>query len=244
MANPQKEDGYVGVENHLFEALYKSKFTIIELRILLCIIRLTYGFNTKTRPLSLSYIEQHTGIDKANISRALNHLNECHVITITKGKGVIPQTISIQKDYEKWQGCQISNSCKINNARVVKDTTLELLNQQPFKYNIKDKIKDNNNIVHLPSWFEDVWKAYPNKKGKDKISKKCYKELEAAGKETLLKAIEGIKAFKEQNEWYSYQNGSTFFNGGWKDYLNTEIKESAEHEENTGGKKWQSMKKQ
>ena len=89
--------------------------------------------------------------------------------------------------------------------------------------------------MHLPSWFEEVWKAYPNKKGKDKISKKCYKELETAGKETLLKAIEGIKAFKEQNEWYSYQNGSTFFNGGWKDYLNTEI----EQKEIKGGKKWQ-----
>lgn len=235
MANPQKEDGYVSIANPLFEALYKYDFTAREIRILLCIIRFTYGFGRKSHEMSLTYIEKHTGIDKANISKALRHLHECHVITISKGRGITPQQLSIQKNYEAWEGCQNDNRCQNNNSTVADLTTVVLSNQPPYKYNIKDNIKDNNNIVHLPSWFEEVWKAYPNKKGKDKISKKCYKELEAAGKETLLKAIEGIKAFKEQNEWYSYQNGSTFFNGGWKDYLNTEI----EQKEIKGGKKWQ-----
>ena len=239
MANPQKEDGYVGVENHIFEALYKCDFTARELRILLCIIRFTYGYNMKSRPLSLSFIEEHTGIKRSHVGAALRHLEECQVITIIKGKGIRPQTLAIQKNYEDWE-CYRNGHCSQNGHSSVTDSvTVVLPIREPYKYNIKDKIKDNNNIVHLPSWFEEVWKAYPNKKGKDKISKKCYKELEAAGKETLLKAIEGIKAFKEQNEWYSYQNGSTFFNGGWKDYLNTEIKESAEHEEDTGGKEWQ-----
>lgn len=235
MANPQKEDGYVSIANPLFEALYKSEFNARELKVLLCIIRFTYGFNKKEAKMSLSYIEAQTGIAAPHISAALKHLEECHVITISKRSGITAQTLAIHKNYEDWKCYRIGNSYQNGNSSITESVTVVLPNRSPYKYNIKDNTKDNNNIVHLPSWFEEVWKAYPNKKGKDKISKKCYKELETAGKETLLKAIEGIKAFKEQNEWYSYQNGSTFFNGGWKDYLNTEI----EQKENKGGKKWQ-----
>ena len=71
----------------------------------------------------------------------------------------------------------------------------------------------------LPEWFDEVWKAYPNKKGKDKISKKSYKELIEAGKDKLLTAVQNYKTYCEKNEWYRPQYGSTFFNGTWKEYL-------------------------
>ena len=217
MANPQKENGYVPIANHLMEALYKSDFSMNEYKILLCIIRFSYGFNQKSCSLSLLNIEHYTGIARPNISRTLKRLHERHVITIISAHGVIPQRLSIQKNYEEWGVISSDN---------------------PYKDNIYRQNKDNNNIDHCPSWFEEVWNAYPNKKGKKKISKKCYAEIEAAGKEQLLKCIENIKAYKEQNPWYSYQYGSTFFNGGWKDYVDEQESEAAELPKE-GTKKWQ-----
>ena len=218
MANPQKEDGYVGIENHLFEALYKSGFTLREIKILLCIIRYTYGFNKKTHSLSLSFISEQTGVKRQHISESLKRLHEGHVITISRGSGIIPQTLSIQKNYEEWYCYRNGNCSQKSDSSVPEKGTVVFPKKEPYKYIIKDKPKNNNYIEHLPSWFDEVWNAYPNKKGKNKISKKCYKDIEAAGKEKLLKCIENIKAYKEQHSWYEYQHGSTFFNGGWRDY--------------------------
>ena len=238
MASPQLEKGYTRIANSLMKAICNSNFTAREVKILLCIIRYTYGFHEKSHQLSLSFIEKYTGIDRAHISRALRRLHECHVITISKGKGIIPQTISLQKDFEEWQCCQNGNSCQMSNSSVAESATVVLPSQQPINKNLK---KNQRKIYTgcLPSWFEEVWKAYPNKKGKDAISQKCYKELEEAGAETLLKAIEGIKAFKEQNDWYHYPHGSSFFNGKWKDYVETEHNSEEAQTEDTGGKEWQ-----
>ena len=47
MANPQKEEGYTAIANDLFEAVYRFNFTLRELKVLLSIIRRTYGYNRK-----------------------------------------------------------------------------------------------------------------------------------------------------------------------------------------------------
>lgn len=237
MANPQKEEGYTAIANDLFEAVYRFNFTLRELKVLLSIIRRTYGYNRKEAQLSLSFIANDTGIAKTHISTILNKLEECHIITILKRSGTIPQTISIQKNYEEWRGYQIGNGYQTGNSRVTKSVTLGVTKLVTKKDNIyKDKSKDKLYIEHLPDWFEEVWAAYPNKKGKKNISKKSYSEIEAAGKEKLLKCIENIKAFKEKNTWYSYQHGSTFFNGGWKDYVEQEEEETSKEENE---EKWQ-----
>ncbi len=241
MANPQKEDGYVPIANSLMEALYKSDFSMNEYKILLCIIRFSYGFNKKSCNLSLLNIEHHTGIARPNISRTLKKLYECHVITIIPAHGVTPQRLSIQKNFEEWKGYHGDNRYHNDNGRVISsDNGRVISSDNPYKDNTTNKTKDNIYIVHPPSWFEEAWQAYPNKKGKNKIAKKCYAELEAAGKEKLLKCIENIKEYKEKNEWYIYQNGSTFFNGGWRDfdYDNSQENKAADPPREEG-KKWQ-----
>ena len=238
MANPQIENGYTRIANDLLEAICKSNFTVRELKIILCIIRHTYGYQEKSHAMSLSFIEADTGIKRHHICETLKQLYQGHVITIEKGRGIIPQTLSIQKNYEEWHCYQNGNCSQKSNSSVPKTGTVVLPAGVTKKINNKEKEKKNNYIEHLPSWFDEVWNAYPNKKGKNKISKKCYKDIEAAGKEKLLKCIENIKAYKEQHSWYEYQHGSTFFNGGWRDY-----QEGAEPErqgvESKEEKKWQ-----
>lgn len=233
MASPQKEEGYVAIANELFEAIYKADLTRNELKVLLCIIRYTYGYNTKCSQLSRNFIASQTGLSPPRITEALNNL-KCQNITIHKNsQGRIPQEISIQKDYEKWivgvrKTYQYEKRTGTENVPVMGTENVPPTSNKDNYINTTYTAKNENASKSngLPGWFEEVWKAYPNKKGKSKISKKCYKELNDAGKDTLLKAVENYKAYCNQNKWYHPQNGSTFFNGAWKDYLEAEPEQS------------------
>lgn len=67
--------------------------------------------------------------------------------------------------------------------------------------------------------FEKVWALYPSKKGKGQVSDTQKKKLLKIGEEELTRAIERYKADLSRDEWRKPQNGSTFFNSGYVDYL-------------------------
>lgn len=71
----------------------------------------------------------------------------------------------------------------------------------------------------IDSFFEQVWKLYPNKKGKGQISDSKKKALYEVGIEEMTRAIERYKTDLAKEEWRKPQNGSTFFNSGYVDYL-------------------------
>lgn len=107
---------------------------------------------------------------------------------------------------------------------------------QNNQYPIDEKVKDNNtfnnttnNTKEYSSHFEELWKMYPAKKGKGRISDSKKKELFKLGDE-LKRCItrytdevekKRLNGFKE----LQYQNGSTFFNSGYIDYLDENYKE-------------------
>ena len=72
--------------------------------------------------------------------------------------------------------------------------------------------------------FERLWAQYPNKKGKGKISDAKKRTLLEIGEEHMLRAIhryiEEHNAKEKRGEFVPcWQNGSTFFNSGYVDYL-------------------------
>lgn len=103
MANPQKENGYTTIANELLEAIYRRKFTASQLKILMFIMRFTYGFNRKTAPLSNSFIASGTGIHEITVSREINSLINDNVIELHKKPSFHDsRVIGINKDYEGW----------------------------------------------------------------------------------------------------------------------------------------------
>ena len=66
------------------------------------------------------------------------------------------------------------------------------------------------------AFFEEVWKLYPNKKGKSKIPNSKKKELYKY-KDQIKTCIE--RYISDKPQWQEWQNGSTFFNKGFEDYL-------------------------
>ena len=101
----------------------------------------------------------------------------------------------------------------------------------------KDIVKDiENNLcasdnapkdskAAINEFFESIWKLYPSKKGKGQISDSKKKVLYNIGYDELSRAIERYKAGLAKDEWRKPQNGSTFFNSGYIDYLDANYSE-------------------
>jgi phage replication O-like protein O len=112
MASPQIEDGFTGFANELLEALYNIDLNKHEGRIVLFIIRMTYGFKRKKDAISLSQFEhgmsskdksiivKGTNLYHREICRNINRLVERNIV-IKNTEGYIT-TYGIQKDYSKW----------------------------------------------------------------------------------------------------------------------------------------------
>ena len=73
----------------------------------------------------------------------------------------------------------------------------------------------------IESCFLALWDLYPKKEGKSSVSKKAKVAIYKAGFDVVAAAIENYNAQiqRENRDMQYVKNGSTFFNGAWKDYL-------------------------
>ena len=98
----------------------------------------------------------------------------------------------------------------------------------------KDKVKDNKHTVRssaqIESVFETVWKAYPEKKGKGRVSDKDKRKIAEIGSDKILAAINRYKDEVDRSGWKHYQNGSTFFHSGYLDYLDENYEPSKQRD--------------
>ncbi len=70
--------------------------------------------------------------------------------------------------------------------------------------------------------FDRLWPLYPVKKGKGQVSMAAKKRLLKVGYDEMVRAIDRYKAeLEKDSDWRKPQNGSTFFNSGYVDYLDT-----------------------
>jgi hypothetical protein len=67
--------------------------------------------------------------------------------------------------------------------------------------------------------FESLWKLYPCKKGKGQVSEKSKLKIWQIGFDEMERAILRYKSELDKDTWRKPQNGSTFFNSGYIDYL-------------------------
>lgn len=84
----------------------------------------------------------------------------------------------------------------------------------------------NNNIIYrarpqdISAFFEAVWKMYPRKLGKGKISDSRKRKLfEEVGQEQMERCIQRYKDSVSGKDEQYVMHGSTFFNSGYVDFL-------------------------
>ncbi len=97
----------------------------------------------------------------------------------------------------------------------------------------KEKEKRKNTMCKADALalFERLWKLYPVKKGKGQVSLTAKQRLLKVGYEEMARAISRYKADLEKDRgWRKPQNGSTFFNSGYIDYLDKNYGDAADAE--------------
>ena len=150
-----------------------------------------------------------------------------------KNKSLITWVFSNIKDYENLN----ETVKKIISEYEEKNGAINYHNE---KHNDNDNENDNEVSYHdssnvssnsasndtpkvskkdISEFFESIWKLYPNKKGKGQISDSKKKTLYEIGYDEISRAIERYKSDLAKEEWRKPQNGSTFFNSGYVDYL-------------------------
>lgn len=98
--------------------------------------------------------------------------------------------------------------------------------------------KDNKNTMCKSSdddaqkLFEKLWGLYPNKKGKGQVSRSQKQKLLEIGFEEMERAVKRYQIELAKDAWRKPQNGSTFFNSGYVDYLDVNYSKGQDGEAN------------
>ena len=144
------EDGYTRIADELIEELAKTDFSGRELRILLGVIRKTFGFRKPVDWIALSQFEEMTGIEKSNVSRTIKTLVERHIL-ISDKRGH-DRKLGINPHVSEWTG-------KVRKKGVVKtDNKVVGIDNKTSQTDNKPPKTDNHN------------KQYTNKQLKDSSS--------------------------------------------------------------------------
>lgn len=141
--NPQVENGYTKIANELIEALSSAKLNGSEFKVVLAIIRKTYGYNSKVKDISLVELTEATGLNHKAVSRTLNALKARRIIFRNNSR------TGINKHYKEWLGSVKSDTVKLDTVKTdtgnsVKFDTVGSVkgDTAPIHY-IKENIKEN-----------------------------------------------------------------------------------------------------
>lgn len=101
MPQPQLENGYIRIASELIDQLLRINLSAYQNRVLLAIIRKTYGYNKKEDWVSVSQLVGMTGMRQSHVSRTKKELLQRKLVTSLGNK------MGIQKDSSLW--CNIPN---------------------------------------------------------------------------------------------------------------------------------------
>lgn len=166
MASPQKENGYTSIANELLEQLYRRRFSASQLKILLLVVRFTYGFNRKTATLSNTFIAAGTGMHEITVSKEVGTLLRDNVLKLYKKPSFHnSRVIGINKDYEGWRNhIELAEALRVseNCDRVSETGEIELADTLTKKENLtKTTIKKEKDGA-LPGDCGTEFLVHPN----------------------------------------------------------------------------------
>lgn len=150
---------------------------------------------------SVARISAETGLTESQVRTALKKLKDTGYIST---KSTNKYTIYTVNEYQKYIDCgQVAETTTEENTVVENGTKMEQT--------------DKNAINEC---FERLWKQYPNKRGKGQVSDTKKKTLYEIGEEKIERALKRyLDDLSKDSSWRKPQNGSTFFNSGYVDYL-------------------------
>ncbi|KAB1061129.1 replication protein [Cronobacter sakazakii] len=179
------DDGYTRIANELLEAVMSADLTARQLKIVLAVIRKTYGFGKKLDRITNTQIAAMTGIHHTHVCTAKNEMIAMNIL-ISSGN-----QICVNKVVSEWNSCisQLSETlAKSANKSLAKSANEHSPSQLNTKETITKEKKENKNTMseqvqtacekaskpankyqEIDQAFESVfWSAGMVKKGKQK----------------------------------------------------------------------------
>ena len=168
------------------------------------------------------------GINSSRISQIIQSLQRKNYITINydfNGNEIIRRYLHINRPpFPEKEGMLKTNIGMLKNEIGVcqfdKGGYVNFL-----KDNNINNINNTNNNIYIVE-FEETWKAYPNKKGKENAMKDYIKaRKDGVDYETIVNGLKKYLMYcKKEKKWYKPKNGSTWFHQrSWNDEYEIEI---------------------
>ena len=158
---PELNDGYVKIANELWQALIDYDLTAAQMKLIAVIIRETYGYNRKSKNLSVSYLAKAIHRDHRNTRRALIDLIDKKVVSeYGEYSARESREIGINKYYLDWvregrndpsERAEMTGGRNDPSERA-EMTPLEGSKLPPKPIHIKDTLKDNTPAAKSTYW--------------------------------------------------------------------------------------------
>ena len=127
-----KEEGYTKLPNDLQKAIQSNKFNGSEIAVLMCVIRLTLGYNLKEREITCRQVSEITGLFLRGVERAFSALKSRRILLCCSSGKNNKLIYSINFNFSEW------------SSPVKNDGTSPVKNDGTSSYYIKDNsFKDN-----------------------------------------------------------------------------------------------------
>src|SRR2546428_4217837 len=97
MAASRLSNGFTKTPNQLLERSLQTPMTLRQLKVVIAVIRLTYGWRRKTTTVSIRRLAQMIVVHHSHASVAVRSLVERNIL-IRDGNA-----IGVQEDYERWE---------------------------------------------------------------------------------------------------------------------------------------------
>ena len=163
---------------------------------------------------SIRKLSEETGLTEREVRTSISHLKTTHELTCYSMQ---KYTVFTVVNYDVYQSCDKQNDTRATHERQTNDKLTTTIEE---KKEIK-KGRNNNTLCKADAFalFERLWQLYPCKKGKGQVSDAKKMRLLDIGFDEMSRAIERYMAELKKDDWRKPQNGSTFFNSGYVDYL-------------------------
>lgn len=127
--------------------------------------------------------------------------------------------VELIKEYLLISVGENSKNVVINSIYDGKNSISVTGNGQRKEKKSKEENKYNMCKADALALFDKLWELYPCKKGRGQVSDAKKMKLLETGYDEMARAIGRYKTELEKDDWRRPQNGSTFFNSGYVDYL-------------------------
>ena len=193
----------------------------------LIVYAIIYGFSQNKQGEftgSAQYLADWVGCTRRTVMTILNKLVEAKLISKTE---ISLNNNEKRVSYQAERGCEKTSHGVKNFHRGCEKISHNNINNNTTNNNNRD-INNVHSCSESPEetheetaeeFFERAWQYYPNKRGKGQVSEKSKERLMSHGWDNVKRAIDRYLEDLKKDEWRQAQNGSTFFNSGYIDYL-------------------------